>query len=360
MENMVIKDKFKNQKIFWNNKNVLITGHSGFKGSWLTLWLNMLGAKVTGISLKPNTNPNIFDLCNIRNICNSNFINISNLKKIKEVINFVNPEIVFHLAAQPLVIESYKNPLKTLKTNFMGTANILAALNKIKSVKVIIIVTTDKVYEYPKSNKALKETDRLGGNDIYSASKASCELLVNAYRSSFFNDKDVLISTVRSGNIIGGGDWSKNRIFPDIIRCIYKKKSLKIRNPMATRPWQHVIEPVYGYLKLAELMFKKKINKNSFNFGPGYKEIISVEEMVKIIKKIYPSLNYKVIKNYAGPLESKFLTLDIENAKKYLNYNPQFSIYQTVRKTLDWYLKFYDGYEPHKLCENDIKSYLEI
>ncbi len=360
MEEMVIKDKFKNQKYFWRNKNVLITGHSGFKGSWLTLWLNMLGAKVTGISLKPNTNPNIFDLCNVKEICKSYFININNLKKIKEITNFVNPEIVLHLAAQPLVIESYSNPLKTLKTNFMGTANLLDALKTSTSVKTIIVVTTDKVYEYPKSNKRLKETDRLGGNDIYSASKASCEILVNAYRESFLNSKDVLISTVRSGNIIGGGDWSKNRIFPDIVRCISKKRILKVRNPRATRPWQHVIEPLHGYLTLAELMYKKKISYSSLNFGPGYKEIISVEEMVEIIKKMYPSLNYKIIKNYTGPLESKFLTLDIENAKKYLNYKPRFSIHQTIKKTLDWYLKFFDGYEPYKLCENDIKSYLEI
>ena len=357
MEIMVKFRNKKNHQIFWKNKKVLVTGHSGFKGSWLTIWLNLLGAKIFGISLKPDYKPNNFQEAQVENLCKSYFIDILNYKKLNDIVNEIDPEIVFHLAAQPLVLESYNNPLKTLKTNIIGTSNLLESLKNKENIKVIIIVTSDKVYQYTKDHKSFKETDQLGGLDLYSASKASCEIIINAYKSSFLEKRNILISSVRAGNIIGGGDWSKNRIIPDVIKSIKHNKILEIRNANAVRPWQHVLEPIYGYINLARKMYLKEVSEVSFNFGPGYKKKFTVEKMIKIIKKKYPLLRYLILENYSGPVETSYLTLNIKKARNLLSYNPYLSFEDTLDKTLDWYKNFYDGADAYKLCINDIKNY---
>ena len=243
---------------FWMNKKVLVTGHTGFKGGWLSLWLSHLGADVLGYSLKPNVKKNFFNAVNLSNEINSIIGNIKDYNKLKKVINKYRPEIIFHMAAQPLVIDSYEDPRNTYETNVMGTLNILEAIRSDKGTKAFINITTDKCYLNNSSKKDFIESDPLGGHDPYSSSKACSEILTSSFRDSFFKNKNnTNIATARAGNVIGGGDWSKNRIIPDILNSIYSSKKINIRNPLSIRPWQHVLEPLYGYMLLAEKLYSK-------------------------------------------------------------------------------------------------------
>ncbi len=263
-------------KFFWKKK-VFITGHTGFKGSWLIIILNLLGAKVYGYSLKPKKK-SLFNQIDGGKIIEKSFYgNLNDYKKLKSKISQVKPNIIFHLAAQPLVIESYKNALNTHNTNIMGTINLLEICRGINSIQSIVIITTDKVYKIKKNKSLFSETDELGGDDPYSASKACSEIVTLSYIKSFFNNSRLKfkVSTARSGNVIGGGDYSDNRLVPDILNSINRKKKLIIRNPKSIRPWQHVIEPLIGYLILAQKQFKKKINQDpSWNFGPEKKQFL--------------------------------------------------------------------------------------
>ena len=280
----------KKNRDFWKNKRVFITGHTGFKGSWLVIFLNLLKAKVTGYSLKPNKY-SLFNQANCSRILKNNFYsNINNLNDLKKKIKISRPQLIFHLAAQPLVSDSYKNPLKTFKTNIIGTANLIEAIKYSDTVEAVIIITTDKVYKIKKKSKSFVENDELGGKDPYSASKASAEIVVNSFIDSFFKKKDkkIKIVTARSGNVLGGGDYSKNRIIPDILNAINKNKKLVIRNPNHIRPWQHVIEPICGYLILGQKLYNNQINNlgHSWNFGPKSNSFITVFQLLMKIKKI--------------------------------------------------------------------------
>lgn len=351
------------QKLF-KNKKVLITGHTGFKGSWLTQILLNWGADITGIALRPSTNPNLFSLLGIKKKINNNFVDIRNFKKVKEIILKSRPEIVFHLAAQPLVRDSYDDPLYTFETNIIGTANVLQAIKEVGGVKSAVIITTDKVYEDKGRSHYYKESDKLGGYDPYSSSKASAEIIIDSYLKSFFNPKNynknhkTLIASTRTGNVIGGGDWSKDRIFPDIIRAFYKdNKKLIIRNPQAIRPWQYVLEPLYGYLLLAEKLYKGEKNLcGSWNFGPQKRNYLTVEEVVKRTFKFLSSGKYLIRKDNEKH-ETDFLKLNIDKAKDLLRWQPIFNFDETIRLTMVWYKSFYNKENMVKISNQQIKSF---
>ena len=272
---------------FWKGKKVFITGHTGFKGGWLSIWLAESGAEVTGYSLKPETNLSLFKSCSIEKKINSIIGDVRNEKKLKKTLLEARPDIVFHLASQPLVLKSYKKPVETYETNLMGTVNILNVLRDMSSVKAFINVTSDKCYANDENSKAFNENDAMGGYDPYSSSKACSELITAAYRSSFFKNI-VAIATARAGNVIGGGDWAENRIIPDFIKNIQQKQKLVIRNPESIRPWQFVLEPLNGYLMLAEKLFQNTVDySESWNFGPNKKDDKTVEWLITKFDKEY-------------------------------------------------------------------------
>ena len=278
---------FKEQKNFWHKKKVFITGHTGFKGSWLCIFLNYLGAEITGYSLKPNTKPSLFNLAKIERVIKKSIISdVRNYKKLSYEIKKSKASIIFHLAAQPLVRLSYLHPKDTFDTNFTGTLNILQAIKKNKNIKTGIIITTDKVYDIRK-NKVFKETDVLGGVDPYSSSKVCVEFLYNSYNKSFFSSSKQNITTVRAGNVIGGGDYSLDRLIPDIYKSAKKNKIIFLRNPNSVRPWQHVLEPLSGYLLLAQKIHNKKMPPNyyNWNFGPNISSCKSVKYLADYLSK---------------------------------------------------------------------------
>ena len=329
---------------FWKNKTVFITGHTGFKGSWLTLVLKNFSANIYGYGLNPITNPNFFDGLKLGNLLNDDLReNILDYKKLVKAITKAKPDILFHLAAQSSVLESYNNPTSTVSTNVMGTVNVLEAVKKVKSIKSVIIVTTDKVYQNLEEGTSFNEDSPLGGHDIYSSSKAACEILTQSYIKSFFFDSKCNVATVRSGNCIGGGDWTKNRIIKDCAESFSKNKPLIIRNPNSTRPWQHVLEALFGYLKLAEKLYLSKNKKfdGSWNFGPNRKNL-KVLDLAIIGKKIFGSrskiiINKKLNKFY----ESKSLSLNSKKAMNKLRWKIMLSNKLSLQFTFDWYKNFY-------------------
>lgn len=337
---------------FWDGKRVFITGHTGFKGGWLSLWLSSLGANVTGYSLEPNTEPSFYNECDIKSVTNSIFGNILDYKKLEASIKKSKPEIIIHMAAQALVLESYKNPLDTYKTNVIGTLNILEIIRSESYVKVFINVTSDKCYENLEKKYSYKETDRMGGHDPYSSSKGCSELVTSAYRLSFFNNSSsTSIASARSGNVVGGGDWSADRLIPDFFKSFFQKKSLNIRHPSATRPWQHVLEPIRGYLVLAEQMFKNENYNEAWNFGPNNKNTISVKEVLEELSSQWDE-NIKIIYSKEKSLhhEANLLNLDITKTTSRLNWHPLFSLKNTIAFTSDWYRNFY-------LKQSDMKQF---
>ncbi len=344
---------------FWKDKKILITGHTGFKGSWLTIWLNRMGAFVSGISLEPESNPNLFTSANISTICDSTFIDIKDSKKINSKIQSIKPEIIIHMAAQPLVRQSYLEPRDTFLVNAIGTANILESIRFSDSVRAAIMITTDKVYKNAEDGRAYVEDDSLGGHDPYSASKAAAEIIIDSYNLSFLQSK-VSISSARAGNVIGGGDWSKDRLIPDSIQAWQKNIDLDIRNPSAIRPWQHVLEPLSGYLMLLEDTFQNHELCGAYNFGPHDNANSSVKSVVELIQDILnmPKVNFK--NDYAGFHEANFLSLDITKAALNLNFKPKWNLKESVKITANWYKSYYDGKSALSLCEEDINSYEDI
>ena len=320
---------------------ILLTGHTGFKGSWLALWLKRLGAEVTGLSLEPNSKPSHWDLLSLDMI--DKRIDIREAEKVKEAINIAKPRIVFHLAAQPLVRRSYSNPLETWSTNVMGTANLLEACRQQPSVRAIIIVTSDKCYENKEWSRGYQETDRLGGHDPYSASKASTELVVSSYRKAFFNMPDSpLIASVRAGNVIGGGDWSEDRLIPDMVRAINDNKTLEIRSPDATRPWQHVLESLSGYLALGQKLLQgEKEFAQAWNFGPNEDGNRSVDDVLLSMKDEWPALNWNISQS-PKPHEANSLYLDSSKAHQYLEWEPVWSIDESIKETAAWYRALFE------------------
>jgi CDP-glucose 4,6-dehydratase len=328
---------------FYQNKKVIITGHTGFKGSWLALALYELGAEVCGIGLSPKTYSDFFVVNEISNLCDSHILNISNLEEVKKVFIEFQPDIVFHLAAQPLVRYSYSNPIETYQTNLIGTANILEAVKLLTIKCAIVLITTDKVYENREWHYPYRETDRLGGKDPYSSSKACAEILISSYRHSFFNLHDYdehqkSIATARAGNVIGGGDWSEDRLVPDIVRAINDNKEIKIRNPFSIRPWQHVMEPVFGYLKLAYKLYETpKAFSGEWNFGPYSEEVLRVEEVVQTAIDILGKGSYKISNDENLLHEATLLKLDISKTINELKWKPQLNTKQAISLTIEWY-----------------------
>jgi CDP-glucose 4,6-dehydratase len=331
-----VKLSFKNT---YNNKRVLITGATGFKGSWLSIWLHSLGSDVLGFSLEPITERDNYVVCGLENKINHIAANIENFKKLCDVINNFKPHFIFHLAAQPLVINSYKDPISTYNTNVNGTLNILEAIRKTDFVSVGIIVTSDKCYEINNSKVSYKETDPLGGIDPYSASKAVCEIITNSYIKSYFSIKgSPNIASVRAGNVIGGGDWAENRIVPDCIKSIENGKPIMLRNPQATRPWQHVLEPLSGYLTLGKVLYEKgKKYQSAWNFGPKLNDSKSVEDVAKAIIKYLGNGNISYENFEEEYKESILLAIDIQKSKKFLDWNPKLSFDEAIKLTVDEY-----------------------
>lgn len=323
-------------KFFWKGRKVFITGHTGFKGAWLSIFLKTLGAQITGYSLKPSKK-SLYNLAKVQSIISrSYFADIKDFDKLNKAIKNSKAEIIFHLAAQPLVLESYANPRNTFETNINGTLNIIESAKKIKEIRSIIIITTDKVYDV-KKNKIFKESDLLGGNDPYSMSKVCSELIAESYSKSFKIFSKKVLVTARAGNVIGGGDFSKDRIIPDIIRSYEHKKPLQIRNPNHIRPWQHVLEPLAGYLLLAEKTFKKKLpyEMENWNFGPDLQDCKSVKFIINQFKKRIP-LTYKKLIVRNKKKETKSLRLDNSKSKKYLHWKPKWKLNDTIDKIIEW------------------------
>ena len=350
------------RKKFWKNRKVFITGHTGFKGSWLIIFLNIFKSKITGLSLKPNKF-SFFNQAHCSKYLEKNYYsNINDLRSLRKNIKIAKPEIIFHLAAQPLVSESYKNPIKTLKTNIIGTANILEAVKDIKTVKVIVIITSDKVYKIKKKTNAFKENDEFGGIDPYSASKAASEIVINSYIQTYFKKKNmkIKIAVARSGNVLGGGDYSKNRIIPDILKALNKNKEMIVRNPNHIRPWQHVIEPLFGYILLAENLYLNKINLgkegHGWNFGPKNKSFTSVSELLMKFNKLKKFKKIKKIKSKLS--ETKILKLNSKKSNKLLNWKQKWSIDDTIAKIFQWNKAFINKKNINEFSKNQIKEYL--
>lgn len=320
----------------YQNKRVLITGHTGFKGSWLSMWLHEMGAKVVGLSLNPETKPNHWDLLELPiEDCR---VDIRNINAVKQLFAKFDPEIVFHLAAQPLVRKSYQSPEDTWSTNVIGTVNVLEACRLTPSLKAVVVITTDKCYENHEWVWGYRENDRLGGQDPYSASKACSELVVSSYRKSFFNGQNSpLLATARAGNVIGGGDWSNDRLIPDLVRSIIEKRSMEVRYPNSTRPWQHVLESLSGYLLLGQKLILGNTNfSEAWNFGPSQKENCKVSEMLEILKGSWENLLW----HYSEQTEfheSSLLHLDSAKANSQLGWHPIWNLETTLLKTTNWY-----------------------
>ena len=353
-------EKYKKLRNFWKNKKVFITGHTGFKGSWMCLMLNLFGAKIYGYSLKPDKKSLFLQSKCSRFIIKNIYSDIRNKKKLNQSINKIKPDILFHLAAQPLVIEGYKNPIETFNTNINGTINILNSMKNCKSLKSAVIITTDKVYKIQKNDKFYSENDELGGSDPYSASKVCTEILTNSFIQSFFKMTNLQnkVSSARSGNVIGGGDYAKNRLVPDIISSINSNKKLYVRNPNHIRPWQHVIEPTYGYLKLAQLQFQNKLQNidAKWNFGPNQKSFIKVIDIIRQInnlKKVKFKLNKK-----SKIQETKTLRLNNNKAKKFLKWKPKWDLNKSLINVIEWNDIYKKKNNAKEICEKQIINYL--
>ena len=350
---------------FYKGKRVLVTGHTGFKGSWLSIWLNELGAKVVGVSLEPYSEKDNFVLSGIGNKIKADIrADIRDGEKMKEIFAQYQPEIVFHLAAQPLVRLSYEIPVETYQTNVMGTINIMEAIRATDSVKVGVMITTDKCYDNKEQMRGYKEDDPFGGYDPYSSSKGACEVAIQSWRRSFFNPEDfgkkhhVSLASVRAGNVIGGGDWAKDRIIPDSIRALEAGKPIEIRSPKAVRPWEHVLEPLSGYMLLAQKMWENPTKYcEGWNFGPEQENVLTVWE---VATAMIENFGYGELKDVSDPNalhEANLLMLDITKAKIRLGWKPRLDAKQTAILTSDWY-KRYKNEDVYSICIDEIEKFI--
>ncbi|AWW47044.1 CDP-glucose 4,6-dehydratase [Polynucleobacter paneuropaeus] len=329
---------------FWNGKRVFLTGHTGFKGGWLSLWLSSMGAKVTGYALAPNTSPSFFDAAQVEGDLENSIIgDIRDLGRLKEAMADAKPEIVFHMAAQPLVRFSYANPVETYATNVMGTVNVIEGIRALTCVRAAVIVTTDKCYENQERAAGYREDEPMGGYDPYSSSKGCAELVTSAYRQSYFSPQKfdqhrVAIASARAGNVIGGGDWSEDRLIPDAIRAFEAGQALIIRNPLAIRPWQHVLEPLSGYLELAQALYQKGATFNgAWNFGPRDSDARSVKEVINLLIDRWVSAVSWQQNQSEQPHEAHSLKLDCSKAQEKLHWIPKWSLEQAIDKITQWH-----------------------
>jgi len=348
---------------FWKGKQVLITGHTGFKGSWLCLLLHQLGARLNGYALDPPTKPSLFVEAKIDDLVSSTISDIRDYNNLLNTVKQVQPEIVIHLAAQPLVRESYKNPIETYSTNVMGTVHLLEACRHVKSIKAIVNVTTDKCYENREWHWGYRENEPMGGYDPYSNSKGCSELVTAAYRNSFFhvkeyNEHGVALASARAGNVIGGGDWASDRLIPDFIRAIMKGEEITIRSPYAIRPWQHVLEPLTGYLVLAEKLFSEGVKfAEAWNFGPEDSDVKNVEGVIKTICELWgQGASYKLDTN-PQPHEANFLKLDCSKSKAELGWIPKWDLDMTLKNIVDWNKAWLGKQDIRKVTEEQINTY---
>ena len=351
----------KTLKKFYSGKKVLITGVTGFKGTWLCSWLLELGANITGLGYNPNLNKNLFYKLKLNNKINLKLFDIRDISKLNSLVKKTKPSIIFHLAAQPLIYESYKKPLETFDINSRGTLNILEVTRLNKFIKSVVIVTSDKCYENNYSTKGFKENDRLGGIDPYSASKASAEIAVKAYRESFFSKKNIVgISTGRAGNVIGGGDWSPKRLIPDSIKFLRENKSIYLRNPNFNRPWQFVLEPIKGYLLLGlKQFYNPKKYSGAWNFGTERNSVTSVKKIVEYIIEFWGSGKLKINKQKKF-YEQENLQLNIQKSKRILNWKPTYNIKQSVYVTVDWYNQILNNKKsPIDITNEQINRYMD-
>ncbi|MEQ8905491.1 CDP-glucose 4,6-dehydratase [Ekhidna sp.] len=348
----------------YRGKKVFLTGHTGFKGSWLSIWLEKLGAEVFGYSLAPENDYDLYNQLNFSDRHTSLFADIRDKKKFeKSILNF-NPDFIFHLAAQPLVRYSYQHPVETYETNVIGTANLLNSMRKLTKKCAAIFITTDKVYHNNEWEYPYRENDRLGGYDPYSSSKACCELLIDSFSNSYFNnanfkEHNISISSARAGNVIGGGDWAADRIVPDIVRALKEGQTIEVRNPHSVRPWQHVIEPLGAYLLLGARSYNDHVG-GAWNFGPNANDILTVGELVDHAISIWGEGDYTTPQKNDDPHEAGLLMLDISKSQRKLNWNPRYSSKQAIEMTINWYKNFKEGASANELIKNDIDNYLNI
>jgi len=346
----------------YRGRKVLVTGYTGFKGSWLCLWLRHLGAEIIGYSLNPPTDPSHYELLNLDIISVEG--DIRDREKLNNIFDIYKPEIIFHLAAQSLVRYSYSNPVETFETNLMGTINVLEACRKSETVRTIVNITSDKCYENRKFGRAYRENDPMGGYDPYSASKGCAELVTSSYRNSFFNPAEygkrhnILLASARAGNVIGGGDWAVDRLIPDIMRAASKNETVIIRNPSSSRPWQHVLEPLSGYLMLGQKLFQgEKEFAGAWNFGPDNEGNITVESVVRSISQEWDKIKFEMQKNISDIHEARLLKLDCSKAHARLKWRPVWDIKKAISMTAGWYREFYEN--KSVLSMDNIKTYTQ-
>ena len=344
---------------FWKGKRVFITGHTGFKGSWLSLWLQQMGAEVKGFSLTPPTNPSLFVEAKVAQQMQREIGDIRDFSKLSESIRTFNPDILLHLAAQPLVRLSYKEPIETYSTNVMGTVNVLEASRYASQLKAIVVITTDKCYENREWEWGYRENEPMGGHDPYSNSKGCAELVVSAYQRSFFHTPDTAaVASARAGNVIGGGDWAEDRLIPDILRAFEKQQSVIIRNPLSTRPWQHVLEPLSGYLVLAQRLWQDgKTFAEGWNFGPKDDDCQPVQWILdKMVHFWGDGAHYEIDKS-EQPHEANFLKLDCSKAAMRLKWHPKWRLEQTLEQIVHWHRAWLQGDDMQVKCLQEIEKY---
>jgi len=344
---------------FWENKRVYLTGHTGFKGSWLSLWLSSMGAEVKGYALKPETIPNLFEVANVSEKIQSEIGDIRDLVQLRTSMQDFNPDILIHMAAQPLVRVSYKEPVDTYDTNVMGTVKVLEAARSCSNLKAIVSVTTDKCYENKEWIWGYREDEAMGGHDPYSSSKGCAELVTSAYRRSFMQEKGIGLASARSGNVIGGGDWSDDRLIPDILNAFENKQAVIIRNPKSTRPWQHVLEPLSGYLVLAQHLYNDPQDyAEGWNFGPKDEDAKPVDWILdKMVDKWQGNASWQ-LDNDSHPHEAGFLKLDISKAKSKLNWQPTWQLEKTLERTIQWHQMWLNKVDMQHICLNEINDYM--
>ncbi len=358
MEDLVDMNQSPSEE-FWNGKRVLVTGHSGFKGSWLTLWLQQLGAEVYGLSIDDRSPRDLYYSAGIANKCLNNFGDIGFEGEWTAGVKDFDPEIVFHLAAQPLVLEGYSNPIRTFQTNVIGTANVLQLCREITSLRSVLIITTDKVYEHSVLHQPFIESDKLGGEDPYSASKAAAEIVTESFAKSYLRSIGVAVSTCRAGNVIGGGDWAKDRLIPDAVRAWESGSHLQVRNLNSVRPWQHVLEPLFGYIVLAERSSLNQALSGAYNFGPSSGAISTVREVLELVRKNLGGLQIMLTEVDALPYENPWLSLDSGKAERLINVASKLSLSDAITWTTDWYRETLEESDPAEICIRQINEFRE-
>ena len=354
MESLVMKPN----SVFWRGKRVLLTGHTGFKGAWLMWWLHRMGAQVTGLAQSPLTQQNLFELLQGKDLCDSHLIDLTDLDAVQKLIHQCKPDIVLHLAAQAIVRTAYEQPVSTFSTNLLGTVHLLEAMRTMHAPRVVVAVTTDKVYQNREWPHPYREGDPLGGHDPYSASKAACEIAITSYVDSYLKAQGTSVARARAGNVIGGGDWSANRLIPDAVKAWGSGKVLDIRRPDSVRPWQHVLEPLSAYLILTEKLWHDPSLADAYNFGPPADQAASVREVINLAQQAYGQGQVRFAESIEGPHEAGLLALDNSKARSVLGVVPRWKLDESIRRSLHWYRDLAQGANANTLCQADLDAFL--